>query len=52
MNKKEIKEIIVDEINKFINDALDKEMKKVLQKSNSQSRDEFMSTIKNAAEAV
>lgn len=28
MNKKEIKEIIVDEINKFINDALDKEMKK------------------------
>jgi len=52
MNKKEIKEIIVDEINKFINDALDKEMKKVLQKSNSQSRDELISTIKNAMEAV
>ncbi len=52
MNKKEIKEIVTDEINKFINDALDKEMKKILQKSNSQSRDELVSTIKNAMEAV
>jgi hypothetical protein len=52
MNTNDIKGIVKDEINKFVDDSLDKEMKKVLRNSNSQSRDELISTIKNAMEAV
>lgn len=52
MNKADIKEIVNDEIKKFVNDALDKEMNRVIANSNSQSRKELISTIKNAIEAV
>ena len=52
MDKADIKAIIKDEINKFVGDTLDKEMKKILSKSNSLSRDELVSTIKNSMEAV
>ena len=52
MNKEEIKRVVSDEITKFVNDNLDKEIKKVLAKSNSQTRGEMISTIKNAIEAV
>jgi Ni,Fe-hydrogenase III component G len=52
MDKNEVKEIVNFEIRKFINDSLDKEIKKVLHSSNSQSRDEVIITIKNAMEAV
>ena len=52
MNKEDIKRVVNDEIGKFINDNLDKEIKKVLAKSNSQTRGEMISTIKNAIEAV
>jgi len=52
MDKLEVKDIIKDEINKFIANALDVEIKKILSKSNSQSRGEMISTIKNAMEAV
>jgi Ni,Fe-hydrogenase III component G len=52
MDIKDVKEIVKDEINKFVNDSLDKEIKKVLHSSNSQSRDEMIVTIKNAMEAV
>lgn len=52
MDKNEVKEIVNFEIRKFINDSLDKEIKKVLHNSNSQSRDEVIITIKNAMEAV
>jgi Ni,Fe-hydrogenase III component G len=52
MNVKSIKEIVNDEIKKFVNDSLDKEIKKVLHNSNSQSREELIATIKNAIEAV
>ena len=52
MDKADIKAIIKDEINKFVGDTLDKEMKKILSKSNSLSRDELISTIKNSMEAV
>lgn len=51
MDKVDIKSIVKDELNKFIVDSLDKEMKKILSK-NSQSRDELISTIKNSLEAV
>lgn len=52
MDKNEVKEIVNFEIRKFINDSLDKEIKKVLHNSSSQSRDEIIVTIKNAMEAV
>jgi ribosomal protein S24E len=52
MDKLEIKEIVKDEIKKFIAEILDAEIKKILGKSNSQSRGEMISTIKNAMEAV
>lgn len=52
MEKTDVEKIVKDEIRKFINDSLDKEIKKVLKNSNSQSRDEIVSTIKNAMESV
>lgn len=52
MNKIEVKEIIDSEIKKFVNDSLDKEIKKILHNSNSASRNELVTTIKNSIEAV
>ena len=52
MNKEQIKRVVNDEINSFVNDSLDKEIKKVMAKSGSQTRNELISTIKNAVEAV
>lgn len=52
MNKAEIKQIIDDEIKKFISGSLDKEMKRILHSTNSGSRDELVATIKNSMEAV
>ena len=52
MDKNDIQKIVSDEITKFVKDSLDKEVKKVLRNSSSQSRDELISTIKNAMEAV
>jgi hypothetical protein len=51
MDKLEIKAIIKDELNKFVADSLDKEMKTILNK-NSQSRGELITTIKNSLDAV
>ena len=52
MNKQDVKQIVNDEINKFVNDSLDKEIKKIMSKSNSQTRGEMVSMMKNAIEAV
>lgn len=52
MNKQEVKEIVNAEINNFVKDSFDAEIKKILGSSNSKSRAEMISTIKNAMEAV
>ncbi|MFW6246573.1 MAG: hypothetical protein ACOC22_00155 [bacterium] len=52
MNETEIKKIVNSEIKKFFADSLDKEVKKVLAKPNSQSRAELIKTIKDSMEAV
>jgi len=52
MDNSDVKGIVNDEITKFINDSLDKEMKKIMAKSGSQTRNEMISTMKNALEAV
>jgi hypothetical protein len=52
MDKTDIKGIVNDEIKKFIADSLDKEMRKILHSTNSQSRGELIDTIKNALDSV
>ncbi len=52
MDNDTIREIVRSEIKKFVNDSLDKEIKKALHSSNSQSREELITTIKNAMESV
>jgi len=52
MDKNDVKEIVNTEIKKFVNDSFDKEVKKVLHNSGSKTRDEMISSIKNAFEAV
>jgi hypothetical protein len=52
MEKTDVKGIVNDEIKKFVNDSLDKEIRKILHSSNSATRDELIQTIKNSIEAV
>ena len=52
MEKTDVKGIVNDEIKKFVNDSLDKEIRKILHSSSSATRDELIQTIKNAIEAV
>lgn len=52
MDKADVKSIVKDEINKFVDDSLDNEIKKVLSKSNSRTRDELINTIRNAFDSV
>ncbi len=52
MSEAEIKKLVNSEINKIFVDSLDKEMKKVLAKKNSQTRAEMIQTIKDSMEAV
>jgi hypothetical protein len=52
MDKSDIKAIVKDEINKFVNNELDKEVKKILKKSGTQTRDELINTIKDGMESV
>lgn len=52
MKVADVEKIVKDEIERFIKDSLDKEMKKILRNTNSQSRDELISTIKNSLDAV
>ena len=51
-DRNEVLSIIKDEVKNFYNDSLDREVKKVMSKSNSQTRSEMVSIIKNALEAV
>lgn len=52
MNNADVKKIVDDEIKKFVNDSLDKEIKKILRGSNSKSRAEIATIIKTAMESV
>jgi len=52
MSEAEIKKLVNSEINKIFADSLDKEVKKVLAKQNSQTRAELIKTIKDSMEAV
>lgn len=52
MEKTDVEKVVNDEIKKFVNDNLDKEIKRILHSNNSKTRDEIIGTIKNAMEAV
>lgn len=52
MEKTDVEKVVNDEIKKFVNDNLDKEIKRILHSTNSKTRDEMIGTIKNALEAV
>jgi len=52
MDKTDVEKVVNDEIRKFVNDSLDKEIKRILHSSNSRTRDEMIGTIKNALESV
>jgi Ni,Fe-hydrogenase III component G len=52
MDKNTIKEIVNDELKKFITTSLDKEIKNMLHNKNTQSRDELIKTIKDSLESV
>ena len=52
MDNDNVKEIVKSEIKKFVDDSLDKEVKKILRSSNSQTRDELINTIRNAFDSV
>ena len=52
MEKTDVEKVVNDEIKKFISDSLDKEMKRILRSSNSRTRDEMLTTIRNAMESV
>jgi hypothetical protein len=52
MDSASVKEIVNSEIKKFINDMLDKEMKKILQKKGSASRNELVDMVRSAFDSV
>ena len=52
MDKDMVVAIVRDEIKKFIKDELDKEVKKILHRSGSQTRTEMTTVIKDAMESV
>lgn len=52
MNKTEVTSIIKQEINKFISDSLDNEIKKILAKKGSKTRNELIKTIADSMEGV
>lgn len=50
--KDEVVKIVKSELKKFASDELDKEIKKLLEKSNTGSRKEMIQAIKDAMEAA
>ena len=52
MDKVDVKGIVNDEIKKFVSDSLDKEIRRILHSTSSTTRDELISTIKNAFDSV
>lgn len=52
MTEAEVVKIVKSEINKFISDKFDDEMKKNLHRSGSKSRNELVKTMKDSLESV
>lgn len=50
--KDKITSIVQDELKKFFNDSLDKELENILSKKNSKVRKEMIKTIKDALESA
>ena len=50
--RSDIVDVVKSEIKKFVNDSMDKEMKKVLHKSDSAARKEMVSLLRNGLESA
>lgn len=56
MNKQikenDVKKMVNDEITKFVSSSIDKEVRDLLRKKNSQSREELLNILKQSLESV
>lgn len=52
MNKTEVTKIVKDEISKFVDNSLDREVKTLIRKGGTQTRDETLKTISDVIEAM
>jgi len=52
ITEEDIKRIIKDELRKFSDESLNKEVGKALNKKNNPARDEMIRTIKNSMESI
>lgn len=52
LNTDNIKKIIKSEIESYFRDSLDNDIKKIIKKPNSETREEIIDIIKNSLEAV
>ncbi len=52
MNKTEITSLVKQEIKKFISDSLDDEVRKIISKKGSKTRDEMVKAISDGMEGV
>lgn len=52
VDRNEIVDVIQSELKKFVSDSLDNEMKKILNKKNSQTRQEMVKILKDGLEAA
>jgi len=52
LTKTDVKKIVKDEIDRFVSNEMDKEVKGFIKKSNSQTRNELTDLIANSLESV
>lgn len=52
IKESDVKKIVNDEITKFVSSSIDKEVRDLLRKKNSQSREELLNILKQSLESV
>ena len=52
IKESDVKKMVNDEITKFVSSSIDKEVRDLLRKKNSQSREELLNILKQSLESV
>jgi hypothetical protein len=52
IKENDVKKMVNDEITKFVSSSIDKEVRDLLRKKNSQSREELLNILKQSLESV
>lgn len=52
IKESDVKKIVNDEITKYVSSSIDKEVRDLLRKKNSQSREELLNILKQSLESV